>query len=94
MDAKVKKCDSCGQILPVDRFQSWTNKNGEVKYLHHCYKCQRDKANKRFSDKKKFGELAKFDDEYIISEVKRRNIFILEHVDSVALIQELKSRRR
>ena len=94
MDDKIKKCDSCGRLLPIEQFQSWINKDGSVRYLHQCYKCQRDKANKRYSDKKKFGEIAKFADEDLIKEIERRRLFALKHIPSHELILELKSRRR
>lgn len=94
MDCEIKVCSSCGKTLPVEQFTHWVNKDGSTHYLHQCLKCQRDKANKRFSDKKKFGELARFNDEDIITEVKRRNIYALEHIPSYDLIQELKSRRQ
>ena len=93
MANEMKVCSSCGKSLPLERFTHWVNKDGSTHYLHQCLKCQRDKANKRFSDKKKFGELARFENEDIISEVKRRGLHITENIPNEILISELKRRR-
>lgn len=91
---ETKVCSECGKELPISEFHTWAHKDGTIGVLHQCYKCQRDKANKRYSDKKKFGEIAKFADEDLIKEIERRSLFALKHIPSHELILELKSRHR
>ena len=93
MDGEMKVCSSCGRMLPVERFHKWTNKDGKVNYLHQCLKCQRDKANHRYSAKKRFGILAVFSDDDLIIEIKRRKLFVVEHIPNQVLLEELKRRR-
>ena len=89
MDVEMKKCSECGELLPITQFQSWVKKNGDVNYLHQCYKCQRNKANKRFSEKKKYGEIVKFSDEILVGEIKHRGISLLQNIETSLLMQEL-----
>ena len=71
---ETKVCSECGQEFPIKYFQTWVRKDGSIGALHQCLHCQRKKANQRFGDKKKFGEIAKFETRIIIEELKRRGI--------------------
>ena len=92
MDKINKVCSSCGSELPLKYFTSWTNKDGTIGYLHECKTCQRNKANHRHAEKKKFGEITKFTDDIIIRELQRRGTSFLEYVDIETLAKEIKSR--
>lgn len=72
MEKKI--CKTCGMELPINNFQTWKRKDGTFGVLHQCLRCQRKKANKRYSDKKKFGELSKFETRLLVEELRRRGI--------------------
>lgn len=71
---KTKVCSECGKELPISEFHTWTRKDGTIGVLHQCLHCQRKKANQRYSDKKKFGELSKFETALLVEELRRRGI--------------------
>ena len=71
-----KKCSCCGHELPIKYFHTWTRKDGSIGVLHQCVHCQHQKANKRYSDKKKFGDVAKFETRVLIEELNRRGFQI------------------
>lgn len=73
---QTKKCSSCGHELPIKYFQTWMRKDGTIGVLHQCLHCQHQKANKRHSDKKKFGEISKFETRFLVEELKRRGLEI------------------
>lgn len=71
-----KICSCCGQELPLSKFKSWTNVDGTKSYLYQCLKCQRDKANKQYYIKRKFGKAASYDDEVLIKVLESRGYII------------------
>lgn len=71
---ETKVCSECGKELPISEFHTWTRKDGTIGVLHQCLHCQRKKANQRYSDKKKFGELSKFETALLLEELRRRGI--------------------
>ncbi len=73
---ETKKCSCCGNELPITSFYTWIRKDGSIGVLHQCLHCQRQKANRRYSDKKKFGDVAKFETSVLIEELNRRCVQI------------------
>lgn len=71
---ETKVCSECGNEFPIKYFQTWKRKDGTIGVLHQCYHCKRKKANRRHSDKKKFGELSKFETRLLVEELRRRGI--------------------
>lgn len=71
---ETKVCSECGREFPIKDFQTWKRKDGTLGVLHQCLRCQRKKANQRYSDKKKFGELSKFETRLLVEELRRRGI--------------------
>lgn len=71
---ETKVCSECGNEFPIKYFQTWKRKDGTLGVLHQCLHCQRKKANQRYSDKKKFGELSKFETRLLVEELRRRGI--------------------
>lgn len=71
---ETKVCSECGHEFPIKYFQTWVRKDGTLGVLHQCLHCQRLKANKRHADKKKFGELSKFETRLLVEELRRRGI--------------------
>lgn len=69
---ETKVCSECGKDLPISEFHTWRRKDGTIGSLHQCLHCQRMKANKRYKNKKVFGELSKFDTETLERELQRR----------------------
>ena len=89
---ETKVCSECGRTLPVTQFHSWVKKNGEVNYLHQCYKCQRNNANRRFAEKKKYGEIVRFSDDILVGEIKKRGLSLLQNIETLDIVKELKNR--
>lgn len=75
----TKVCSECGKELPISEFHTWTRKDGTIGVLHQCLHCQRLKANKRYADKKKFGEASRLETRILIEELKRRGIKDIMH---------------
>ena len=73
---ETKICSSCGRELPIKDFHTWVRKDGTVGVLHQCLQCQHRIANKRHSDKKKLGEISKFDTRIIVKELERRGLIM------------------
>ena len=73
---ETKKCSNCGKELPIKYFTTWTRKDGTIGVLHQCLNCQHTKANRKYGDKKKFGEIAKFETRILVEELNRRGIKI------------------
>lgn len=73
---ETKKCSCCGNELPIKYFHTWMRKNGTIGVLHQCFHCQHQKANKRYSDKKKFGEIVRFETSILVEELKRRGFIV------------------
>ena len=73
---ETKICSNCGHEFPIKYFQTWIRKDGTIGVLHQCLHCQHQKANKRHSDKKKFGEISKFETRVLIEELNRRGFQI------------------
>ena len=71
---ETKVCSECGKELPISEFHTWRRKDGTIGSLHQCLHCQRMKANKIYADKKKFGELSKFETILLVEELRRRGI--------------------
>lgn len=69
-----KKCNTCGRMLPLDKFLTWIRKDGSLGSLHECSQCQHKKANAKFYAKRKVGKLSKIDTESLIEELKRRGV--------------------
>lgn len=89
----TKVCSECGKELPISEFHTWRRKDGTIGVLHQCLHCQRKKANKAFSDKKKFGEISKFETIILLKELQRRDIDIpLRDLRTKDMVLELNSR--
>lgn len=73
---ETKKCSCCLEELPINEFQTWVRKDGTIGVLHQCKRCQNGMAHRKYSDKKKFGEVAKFETRILVEELKRRGIQI------------------
>ena len=90
---ETKICSECGKELPISEFHTWTRKNGTIGVLHQCYHCQRKKANRKYLDKKKFGEIVKFETRILIEELHRRNYTTpLEELKTKDMVMELNKR--
>ena len=76
MIMETKKCSNCGHEFPIKYFATWIRKDGTIGVLHQCKHCQHKEANKRYSEKKKFGEVAKFETRVLIEELNRRGFQI------------------
>lgn len=74
---ETKICSCCGKELPISEFHTWKRKDGTFGVLHQCLRCQRHKAYKRYSDKRKKGEIAKFDTLIMIEELNRRGYIVI-----------------
>lgn len=75
---ETKICSSCGHELPIKYFQTWVRKDGSIGVLYQCKNCQNKIAHKKYSEKKKFGEIAKFETRILVEELKRRGIQIAD----------------
>lgn len=73
---ETKVCSECGKELPISEFHTWKHKDGSIGVLHQCLHCQRTKANRRYAEKRKLGEISKFDTKMLIAELKRRGVIM------------------
>lgn len=90
---ETKVCSECGKELPISEFHTWKRKDGTIGVLHQCLHCQRTKANRRHSDKKKFGEISKFETKVLTEELKRRDYrILLNEIKTKDMVLELNMR--
>lgn len=73
---EIKICSECGKALPISEFHTWKHKDGSIGVLHQCLHCQRTKANRRYAEKRKLGEISKFDTRIIVKELERRGLIM------------------
>lgn len=75
---ETKVCSECGKELPIKEFYTWVRKDGTIGVLHQCLHCQRTKANRKYAEKKKLGEVVKYETDILLKELVRRGVISME----------------
>ena len=81
----MKECIECGRILPEGKFRAYETKSG-IHYTNRCRLCESRHTSERRKQDRLHGRLARYTNDQLIAELRKRGVYIIYGKDFDKLI--------